>query len=392
MQHSRTSKRTLRVIADGWLIGCFMGATLISTAMATETTTDSKPIVVETAKSATLPEVMAQLKDERVIYVGETHTAFADHLLQLDVLKVMASQQRPVAVGVEWIQARFQPALDDYIAGRIDEADLLRRTEYYDRWRFDYRLYRPILQFAREHGIPMIALNASRELTSEIRQVGIDGLSAEMKADLPDGYDFTDKAYADRLHDMFSQHPGDADFDRFLNVQLTWDETMAENVANYLKANPDARVLVLAGKGHIGGRRGIPNRVTRRTGIKGTVIGSFNPAASLFNEADYLVLINDQPLPPPGLMQVMLDARDDGVFVKDFSDGSPAEKAGVEKSDRIVRIDDMEINHFADIKIAMIDRKPGDEISVTVERDSLLSGKQTKSLRFKLGGEVMPAH
>jgi uncharacterized iron-regulated protein len=135
------------------------------------------PIVVQMENSATLPELMTKLRSERLVYVGETHTAFADHLLQLEVLRGMASRPEGLALGVEWFQARFQPVLDRYLAGEIDEAEMLRQTEYYQRWRFDYRLYRPIIRFAREKGIPIIALNASQELTSEIRRVGINGLS-----------------------------------------------------------------------------------------------------------------------------------------------------------------------------------------------------------------------
>ena len=37
----------------------------------------------------------------------------------------------------------------------INEADMLKQTEYYDRWRFDYRLYRPIVQFAKDKGIAL---------------------------------------------------------------------------------------------------------------------------------------------------------------------------------------------------------------------------------------------
>ncbi|MGB5670038.1 MAG: iron-regulated protein, partial [Sedimenticolaceae bacterium] len=48
------------------------------------------PIVVDPEKSATLPELMTQLASERLLYVGETHTAYADHLLQLEVLRGMA--------------------------------------------------------------------------------------------------------------------------------------------------------------------------------------------------------------------------------------------------------------------------------------------------------------
>ena len=71
---------------------------------------------------------MTKLRSERLVYVGETHTAVADHRIQLDVLRAMASRPEGLALGVEWFQARFQPVLDDYIAGRIDEAEMLLRA------------------------------------------------------------------------------------------------------------------------------------------------------------------------------------------------------------------------------------------------------------------------
>lgn len=374
----------------GTLVGLVAGMVLSTNAAAGEADVMT-PIVVEPAKSATLPELMTKLRSERLIYVGETHTAFADHLLQLEVLRRMAAQPEGLAVGVEWFQSRFQPVLDDFLAGNIGEAELLRRTEYYDRWRFDYRLYRPIIQFAKEQGIPIIALNASRELTSEIQRVGISALAEDMKQQLPDGYDFEDKDYEGQLREMFELHQrDDAQFQRFLEVQLTWDESMAQRVSDYLKANPQGRILVLAGKGHVSGRSGIPNRVTRRTGIQGTTIATFNPASRIFNSADFLVLANDQVLPPPGLMRVLLDERDGGVFVKGFSEDSPAETAGMEEGDQILAINGDPIAHYTDIKIAMLDRPPGSEISVTVKRDRLIGGKINETVTFALAGPSSP--
>lgn len=335
---SRHETRSADASAIGrMLVSLLAGLLMVMNVTAGDGAPVMTPIVVDPQKSATLPELMKQLDAERLVYVGETHTAYADHLLQLEVLRAMAGRPGGMAIGVEWFQARFQPVLDDYLAGRIDEGELLRRTEYYSRWQFDYRLYRPIIQFARENGIPIIALNASRELTGEIRRVGIDGVPAAMRDELPDSYDTDDKDYEAKLREMFDMHDSDdmddARFDRFVEVQLTWDETMAMNVAEYLKANPDGRILVLAGKGHIGGRSGIPNRVTRRTGIEGKTIATFNPASRLFNTADYLVLANDQSLPPAGLMRVLLDQDDTGVLVK----GCPGSKRATGSSRSTVR-------------------------------------------------------
>lgn len=373
-----------------------LGVALVAASCATLAVADEASkdfmasIVVDTQKSTTLPELMAKLDGERLVYVGETHTAFADHLLQLEVLRGMAAQPQGLAVGVEWFQARFQPVLDDYMAGRIDEAEMLRLTEYYDRWRFDYRLYRPIVQFARQNGIPIIALNASAELTSAIRRHGINELPSDLREQLPDSYDVNDRVYEEILRETFSMHAKSSDeevFQRFVEVQLTWDETMAQRVADYLAGKPVNRILVLAGKGHIGGRSGIPNRVARRTGLQGITIGSYNPGSTRFNAADYLVLAQDQALPPAGLMRVLLDTRDTGVFIRGFTPGSPAKVAGFEAGDRLLTINGRPIRHFADVKIAMIDQRPGNEVAVTLQRESLIGKDRTLSYSVELAGE-----
>jgi uncharacterized iron-regulated protein len=352
---------------------------LAGTVHAVSETETMNAIVVEPADSATLPQLVAKLAGERVVYVGETHTALADHQVQLEVLRAMAAQPGELAVGVEWFQHPFQPVLDDYLAGRIDEAELLRRSEYYERWRFDYRLYRPIMQFARDNGIPVLALNAPRELTRAISSVGIDGLDAEQRANLPDGYDFDDSAYADKLRQVFLQHAGGSgDFRRFLEVQLTWDERMAQGAAEYLNGSPERRILVLAGRGHIAGRGGIPNRVTRRTGLHGATIATYDPSGSLFNETDYLVLTREQRLAPPGLMLVALDERDGGVFVGGFGEDSPAESAGMQSGDRIVAIDGTPIEHFADVKVVLLDRRPGEEIAVWTSSAAGRTGRSSR--------------
>ena len=396
---SRQKDGLTGVRVRGIVAGLCAGMFMVADVTADDALLAMTPIVVKTEKSATLPELMSTLGSERLLYVGETHSAYADHLLQLEVLRGMASIPDGLALGVEWFQARFQQVLDRYVAGEIDEAEMLRQTEYYQRWRYDYRLYRPIIRFARDNGIPIIALNASQELTGEIGRVGINGLSKEMQAKLPDSYDVNDKEYENALREMFKAHPGGSDhdpdetaFQRFVEVQLTWDETMAQHVAEYLNANPEHRMLVLAGKGHVGGRSGIPNRVTRRTGIRGESIASFNPASRLFNSADYLVLANDQPLPPPGLMRVMLDTREEGVFVDGFTHGSPAKAAGLEKGDRIAAINGSPIRYYTDVKIAMIDKQPGSDIQVTLKRDRLLGGEKTETVSFQLVGPTAQAH
>ena len=330
--------------------------------------TAQAPLVVETATAPTLETLLQRLRGERLVYVPETHTRNGDHRLQLAVLRALP--KRGLALGVEWFQARFQPALDDFVAGRIDEAEMLERTQYFSRWGFDYRLYRPIILHAREHHIPIIALNASRELTDAIRDRGIAALQRPLSDELPDSYDLEDEAYDRKLREVFARHRRKgARFDRFREVQLTWDESMAQAVSRYLAADPQRRMLVLAGRGHIGGRHGIPNRVTRRTGLRGVIVASYVEDQPPREQADFLVLEPDRPLPPAGLIGVLLDLADGRITVKGFTPGSAGRAAGLLPGDRILAVDGRPTESFARFKLELLERRPGDTVALTVQRE-----------------------
>lgn len=344
--------------------------------------------MINSSEATRLNSIMDKLRTTRVIYVGENHNALADHQLQLDVLRQMTAQGQPLAIGAEWFQARFQATLDRYISGEIDEATMLKGTEYFSRWGFDYRLYRPIMQFAREHKLPVLALNASRELVQGIRKDGINELPAALKAELPDDYDFSDKVYEEKLRQIFNMHQrDDAQFQRFLEVQLTWDESMANNAASWLQANPNGRLLILAGNGHISGHHGIPQRVERRTGIRGQTLSNYDPDSARFNHSDYLALYPTESLPPKGLMKAFLDVRDEGVFIRAFSANSPAEAAGMQTGDRIIAVNGVATPELTSFKLTMLDHHPKEKITVTVSRDSFFSGEKEIDLVFELSGD-----
>lgn len=369
--------------------GLLSNACAVTTVEQPAQTHSGNALALATASSPSVEQVLQSLSGERLIYVGETHTRYADHMLQLSALRALPADQ--VALGVEWFQARFQPALDAYLDGSIDEAEMLRRTEYFDRWGFDYRLYRPIIQYARANRIPIVALNASRELVNAIRESGFKGLSEEMKAELPDGYDFNDKRYEQLLQKVFAQHNrDDQGFERFRDIQLTWDETMAQNIARYLQQHPDKRMLVLAGRGHIGGRHGIPQRVTRRIGERGVILASYAPGLPPRDQADYLVLDEDQPLPAKGLMGALLDIDADRIRIKDFTPGSAAEAAGVRSDDRIAAVDGEPTTDLTRFKLQMMDKRPGERITLGVIRKGLFGREKELSFEFELKGASQP--
>ena len=109
--------------------------------------------------SSSLQGIIPGLADKRVVFVGESHDRYDHHLAQLEIIRSLHALHPRLAIGMEAFQQPFQTVLDDYIAGRLSEREMLRDSEYYTRWRFDYRLYAPILRYAREHQLPVVALN-----------------------------------------------------------------------------------------------------------------------------------------------------------------------------------------------------------------------------------------
>ncbi len=342
--------------------------------------------VVNLKQTSPLTQIVEQLADSRVVFVGETHTRYDHHLVQLEILKHLYQKSPKLALGVEWFQQPFQKHLDDYIAGRINEKEMLHLTDYFNRWNYDYRLYRPIMQYAREQGIPVIALNASHELMTALSHSGFDDLPDELKQQLPANYDWSDKNYEQYLRGMFELHPEyQGEFEDFLRGQLTWDESMAERAADYLQDNPDQRMLILAGSGHIMFGYGIPNRLQRRLDVEQSlVLVSEDLLPVSADIADYLVISAQRELEPVGLIGAYLETQGKLVVIKDFSHNSAAEDAGLEKGAVIIGIDQQTITSFAEFKLILMEKRAGDTIELRY-LDNADEGKQdVKSVKIEL--------
>ena len=247
-------------------------------------------------------EILQQLLKARIVYLGETHDSIQDHQAQLAIIQEMQRQNRKIAIALEMFQRPFQSVLDQYLAGKLTEEQLIEQTEYNQRWRFPWEYYAPIMRFAKENKLPLLALNTPTEVTRKVATKGLKSLTTEEKKHIPPVSEIrTDNAaYRQMLLEVYQQHQKAAQgnstaFERFLQAQVLWDETMAEKIAEFVKANPDYQVVVLAGKGHIVYGYGIPSRVERRLGVGKVKIRSvlFNlPTDSPFSVkkpiADYI--------------------------------------------------------------------------------------------------------
>lgn len=349
---------------------------------------DPQTRVLDLGELGDLDGLLDRIADRRVIFVGESHDRYEDHLNQLAIIQGLHARGKSLAIGMEFFQQPYQSAVDAYIAGTLDEAEFLRQTQYFDRWRFDYRLYRPILRFAREQGIPVIALNLEAELTRRVGEVGIDGLTPEERARIPADIERDDPSYRERLEAVFAMHPSERaqDLEHFIEVQLLWDEGMAERAARYLKEHPDRTLVVLAGSGHVEYGYGIPKRLTRRLDVSTATLLNGSERTMDPTAADFFLYPREVGLPAAGLLGVMLESGIDerGALVQGFAESSGAKDAGLEEGDRIVRIGDRPVSAYADVRIALIDSHPGQRMPVEVLRSRTIGGDERLSFDVQL--------
>ncbi|MGB5812181.1 MAG: ChaN family lipoprotein [Polyangiales bacterium] len=219
-----------------------------------------------TGDETTLAELVAWARSKRVIYVGERHDRPEDHAVQYALLRAIHDDDSSLAIGMEMFQVPFQEPLDRWTAGRIDEGVLRHDTEYDQRWGYDFGMYRPLLEYARNRGIAVIALNAPREVVFEIAKSGLDAIPEDMAESLPelDLDDAGHRALFDEEFDVDQHEVGDG-IERYYQAQVVWDETMGSRVAGTL-TQPEAphRMVVFAGRVHVKRGLGIPERGARR--------------------------------------------------------------------------------------------------------------------------------
>ncbi len=325
------------------------------------------------------------LADKRIVYVGEAHTNLTHHQVQLETLQaVEARHPGRMALGMEMFNRSAQPVLDQWIAGKLDDKSFLK--EWYANWTAEYGYYKAILEFAHDKKIPVVALNATDEQVKALSEMGLEGLSEEVRKQIPD-MDPNDPYHRQALEAAFQDHahsasrgkPDPKAFDRFYQTMLLWDETMAKSVVQYLNspAGQGRVMVVMAGGFHIGYGFGIPRRVFRRWPVSyATVLPETDkipqgredlrmevkpPKLPLYI-ADFVWKTGYEDLEDKQVrLGVFMGENEKGVMVREVSPGSSADKAGLKSGDVIIAMGSEQIKEPFDLTYLVRQKKTGDK-------------------------------
>ncbi|MFI4940591.1 MAG: ChaN family lipoprotein [Burkholderiales bacterium] len=214
---------------------------------------------IEDGQRIDLAQMIVEVRNVPVVLVGEQHDMATHHEVQLEVIKGLHQVGKPLAIGLEMFTVDNQAALDDWIAGKIAEdrfADI-----YAENWRnMNWEFYRDIFLFARDNGIPMVALNAPRQIVEKVAHDGFSSLSAADLRALPVGS--TVALSAENIQLMTAYYPEHGkDRRAFLHLceaQALRNRVMAQGILRYRRQHPGTGMVVLAGAAHAWGKGGIP--------------------------------------------------------------------------------------------------------------------------------------
>jgi uncharacterized iron-regulated protein len=199
--------------------------------------------------------------DNDVIFLGELHGNPGAHRAELEFLRYLQATDRPLALATEQFERDVQVHVDAYLAGKITEDEFLKKSRPWP----NYADYRPLIEFCKEHKIPVIAGNIPRPLASRVFKEGpeaVEKFTADEKSWSATKLNANPGAYRDKFMEVMGGADGHSDnLERMYAAQCIKDDTMAESVSNWLKATPKGRVLHINGNFHTAGGLGVPEKL-----------------------------------------------------------------------------------------------------------------------------------
>jgi uncharacterized iron-regulated protein len=259
--------------------------------------------------AGTLDDVLAASRAAVVTFLGESHDDPVAHYLEEQIL--LRTWDPDAALSLEMFERDVQYVLDEYLAGLITENHLVASGRAWKNYASDYR---PLIEFAKEKKMPVIAANAPRRYVNRVNRLGVAALAeigpegARFLPPLP--YAEASADYAARFTRVMEEHqeegkpPSPRSIALGLEAQGLWDASMAYSIADFLTRHPGKRVLHVNGAFHTAHRLGIVEHLLRyRPGTPLVVVTILSEAsfpafdAGSMYGAGTFVVVTDPTLP-----------------------------------------------------------------------------------------------
>lgn len=208
------------------------------------------------------------VRQAEVVAVGEEHYHADIQAFELQLLRALA-QRRPqrVALGMEFLERDQQATVDAYLAGDMTKEVFQKRLNASLAF---MQHYFPLLHYAQQVGIPVIAMNVPRRLARQVAEYGftqtMQGLNALDRSYLPVSLGSISNTYRDYFLDAVAEFHvlTEAQASRFVEASYLKDITMATALATFLDQHPTFTILAIAGRFHFDYGLAIPTRLRQQ--------------------------------------------------------------------------------------------------------------------------------
>jgi uncharacterized iron-regulated protein len=259
--------------------------------------------------AATLDQLVAESRAAVVTFLGESHDDPVAHYLEEQILRRTWGPE--AALSLEMFERDVQYVLDEYLAGLITEAHLISSGRAWKNYVPDYR---PLIEFAKEKKMPVVAANAPRRYVNRVSRLGaaaLAGIEPEGRRFLPPlPYEEASAEYAAKFTRVMEEHreggkpPSPESISLALQAQSLWDAAMAYSIADFLTRHPGKRVLHVNGSFHTANRLGTVEHLLRYRPNTPLVVVTILPEASFprfdskgMSGAGTFVVVTDPTLP-----------------------------------------------------------------------------------------------
>lgn len=219
-------------------------------------------------QASSLERIVERIGQSEVVFLGEQHDDATAHALQTEIFKTAFEKygaNRKTVLSLEMFERDVQTTVNEYLKNQITETHFLAAARPWGNYQTDYR---PLVEFAKEKNLEVIAANAPRRYVNMVTRLGrrsLDALSPEAKqwlAPLP--YGEASAVYAKKFNDLMG---GGGDplkrSNNILDAQSLWDATMAFFIAQKLNAAENALIVHLNGSFHTENRLGTVEHLLR---------------------------------------------------------------------------------------------------------------------------------
>ena len=209
----------------------------------------------------TMADIITAAGNADVVFLGEQHDDPVAHAIEAEVFRRVYAEyaaKRKVTLSMEMFEQDVQIVLNEYLSGLITEKQFLDSSRPWGNYKTDYR---PLVEFAKEKRLEVVAANGPRRYVNMVSRGGRDtlnGLSKDAKKWLPPlPYGVASDAYAAKFKALMGPSPeAQMGIDNILSSQSLWDASMGYSVSRIFKRNKNPLVVHLNGGFHTESRLG----------------------------------------------------------------------------------------------------------------------------------------